>query len=249
MGFPIQSPIALMKRDRFFYSVTSFIFLLLTLIGFRKFYLGGIEANGHEIPRPILTLVIIHGLALSLWVVLLFVQSVLIASKNRLVHMRLGWAGAAIALTISISGLMASVAAPRAAPWRHVAGLTYPQFMLPMLCEVTAFTVFAALGIAFRRKPAIHRSMMLLATLSVISGATSRTRFFGPVFGTHGWTGLFGPVFALGAVLIVVRTATTRSFDKWFAAGYAGLACLYLAAMNVAIGETWARIAARIVQH
>ncbi len=238
-----------MKRDRYFYSITSLVMVLLLLVGFRKFFLEGKESSGSGIPQPILILVTIHGLALTIWVVLFFVQSVLIATRNRSVHMKLGWVTAADALVVAITGPLVAIAGPRLRPGAHLFGMTYPQFMLPMLTEITAFTVFVALGIVYRAKPAIHRSMMLLATLSIISGATSRTDFISSLFGSH--TGLiefFGPVFCLGALILLVRTIMTRSFDRWFAAGFAGLSCTYVAAMYLAVGDSWSRIAVRIAQ-
>lgn len=237
-----------MKRDRYFYSATSFILLVLMLIGFQRFYFEGKEASGRDIPNAILAPIVIHGVALTMWVVLFFVQSLLIASKNRQLHMKLGWFAAAVALAIAVSGPFVAIAAPRIGPGRHVMGMTYPQFILPMLTEITAFTVFVILGLSFRKRPAIHRSMMLLATLSVISGATSRTHVINQVFGTRGWVGLFGPAFVLGAAIILIRSISTRSFDRWFAAGYTGLVCVYITAMNLAVGDSWSRIAAQIVQ-
>src|SRR5476651_1187396 len=102
-----------MKRDRYFYSLTSLVMLALMLMGFQKFYLEGKEANGRDVPHGILTLVIIHGVALTIWVVLFFVQSLLIAPKNRQLHMKLGWVAASVALIIAASGPLVSIAAPR----------------------------------------------------------------------------------------------------------------------------------------
>ncbi len=236
-----------MRRDRYFYTITSFVMVLLLLTGFKRFFFEGKEASGKGIPDPILALVIIHGVSLTIWVVLFFVQSVLIAAKNRALHMKLGWATAADALVVSISGPLVAISAPRISPGAHLFGMTYSQFILPMLTEITAFTVFVALGIFYRKKAAVHRSMMLLATLSIISGATARTDFISGIFGSHiGWVEFLGPVFCLGAVILIFRTITTRSFDKWFAAGFAGLSCTYLAAMYLAVGDSWSHIALRI---
>jgi hypothetical protein len=124
--------------------------------------------------------------------------------------------------------------------------MTYRQFMLPMLTEIAVFTAFVALGIAYRKRPAIHRSMMLLATLSVISGATSRTEAINRLFGGRGWIGLFGPPLVLGATILVFRAFSTRSLDRWYAAGFASLACLYIAAMDLAVRTPWSQFAERL---
>jgi hypothetical protein len=51
-------------------------------------------------------------------------------------------------------------------------------------------------------------------------GATARMSFLHPVLGATGWIGLFGPVFCLGAALLFIRCALTRSIDRWFAIRY-----------------------------
>src|SRR5471032_2806400 len=92
-----------MKKDRYFYSIVSFTMLVLTMIGFSKFLLQGRESEGNPVPAPILALVIVHGVGLLLWIVMFFVQSVLIASGNRKLHMKLGWGTALIALVVVLS--------------------------------------------------------------------------------------------------------------------------------------------------
>ncbi len=236
------------KGDRYFYSVTSGVMLLLMLVGFKKFYLEGHRPDNSPISPPILAYVLVHGLALSLWIVLFFVQSVLIAAHNRKLHMKLGWATALVGLTVAVSGPLVAVAAPRLHPSEELFGMTYSQFMLPMLTEIAVFTIFVALGIWYRKRPAVHRSLMLLATLSVISGATARTGFFVHVFGGSGWARLFGPPFVLGALILIVRALMTRSIDRWYTAGYVAYSLVYLAAMNLAVGPSWTQIARHITQ-
>jgi len=236
------------KGERYFYSITSAIMLLLMVIGFKKFYLEGHRPDNSPISPPILGYVLVHGLALSLWIVLFFVQSVLIAAHNRKLHMKLGWATALVGLLVAVSGPLVAVAAPRLHPTEEVFGMTYGQFMLPMLTEIAVFTVFVSLGIWYRKRPAVHRSLMLLATLSVISGATARTDFFVRIFGESGWIALFGPPLVLGALILVVRAVMTRTIDRWYTAGYVAYALVYVAAMNLAVGPSWTQIARHITQ-
>lgn len=115
-----------------------------------------------------------------------------------------------------------------------------------MFTEMAVFTVFVGLGLIGRKKPAIHRSLMVLATLSIISGATSRTEFLYPIFGAAGWIGFFGPVLVLGAAILVARWILTRSFDRWYAAGYVALAGTYILAMQLAVTGPWSHVAVRI---
>lgn len=99
--------------------------------------------------------------------------------------------------------------------------MQYSRFLLVMLTEIALFTAFVTIGIFARTKPRIHRSAMVLASLCLLAGATARMSFLHLAFGATGWIGLFGPVFCIGAVLLLIRCIATRSFDRWFALGYA----------------------------
>ena len=117
-----------------------------------------------------------------------------------------------------------------------------------MLTEISLYAVFVTIGIFTRKKPRIHRSAMVLAGLSLLGGATARMSFLHPVFGATGWIGLFGPVFCLGAALLLVRCSVTRSFDRWFAIGYAFLVIGIIASEELALTEAWSAGAATILK-
>jgi hypothetical protein len=237
-----------MKKDRYFYSIVSLTMLVLTGIGFSKFLSRGIESDDAPIPPAIKALVIIHGVALMLWIVTFFVQSVLIAVKNRKLHMTLGWGGAAVALMAVLTSPVMATQAVRLKPAERLFGMNYAQFLLVMYTEVLAFTVFVALAIAYRKKPAVHRSMVVLATLAVISGSTARIDVLYYAFGGHGWLGLFGVPLALGAVILAVRMILDRRFNGPFMAGYAALGAAYIIAFDVATGPWWTQTVAQIAK-
>jgi hypothetical protein len=98
-----------MKPDRFFYSTAAAIMLLLTFIGFFAFYSAGKAAGGHELTPEIRGLVITHGVAITLWYVLFFVQSLLVASRNTRIHMKLGWSSVVLGVVIVGSGIPVAV--------------------------------------------------------------------------------------------------------------------------------------------
>jgi hypothetical protein len=222
--------------------------LALTIVGFSKFLLHGIEADGAPILPAIETLVIIHGVALLLWIVIFFVQSVLIAVKNRKLHMTLGWGGVAVAVVAVLTSPVMATKAVRLQSTVHLFDMSYPQFMLVMYTEVLAFAVFVALAVAYRKKPAIHRSMVVLATLAVISGSTSRIDVLFNAFGGHGWPGLFGVPLALGAVILAARILVDHRFNSPFAAGYAALGAAYIIVFGVATGPWWTQTVAQLAK-
>jgi len=237
-----------MKADRYFYTSAATVFLLLMLIGFHAFYSHGTGLAGRRIDPGILPLVTVHGIAIAFWFVLFFVQSVLISVRNRRLHMKLGWSAVAIGLTIACTGSLVAIRSVQMSPPAPFFGIPYSRFLLVMLTEIALFTLFLAAGILLRSKPKIHRPMMLLAGLTIVAGATARIPAFYPLFGHTGWVGLFGPVFCLGALLLLIRMALTRTFDPWFAAGYSFWVIAFIASTDLALTETWDRFAAQILR-
>jgi len=233
-----------MKKDRYFYSIVSFVMLALTLIGFSKFLLHGKEADNGPITPPIVALVVVHGVALLLWVVIFFIQSVLIAFKNRKLHMTLGWGGAVVALVVIATTPLMATRSVQLNQGVHLFGMSYAQFLLVMYADAVAFTTFTLLAILYRRKPDIHRSMIVLATLSVIAGSTSRIDLINHAFGGVGWWGQFGPSFVLGGAILVARLVIDRRLTRSFAGGYAALYASNFLACLVAVGPWWTKTSA-----
>jgi hypothetical protein len=237
-----------MKADRLFYSAAAVVFLLVMLLGFHPFYRQGTHFDGSPINRGIFLLVLVHGLSIAAWFVLFLAQSLLIAVRKRKLHMMLGWAAIAIGVAIVSTGTMVAIRSVQLTPTFVFFNMEYPRFLLVMFTEMALFTVFITAGIVTRKKPKIHRSMMLLTGLTILPGATARMPMLVPIFGHSGWVGLFGPVFCLGGLLLLIRIATTRRFDAWFAGGYAAWVVAYIGSKQLSLTETWSRMAAGILR-
>jgi multidrug transporter EmrE-like cation transporter len=238
-----------MKTDRWFYSAAGASFLVMMLVGFHSFVASGSGAGGRVIAPSIFRLDLIHGVAIASWYVLFFVQSLLIGVRNRRLHFKLGWSAVAIGLTIAVTGSLVAIRSVQIAPPQaQFFGMQYSRFLLTMLSEVVLYTVFVTVGIFTRKKPKIHRTAMILASFSLLAGATTRMPFLRPVFGDTGWVGLFGAVFCLGAVLLLVRCVVTRNFDRWFAAGYALWVVISIASERFALTEAWRAMATTILK-
>jgi len=117
--------------------------------------------------------------------------------------------------------------------------MAYRQFLMVMLAEVALFTLFVLAGVLSRKRPRIHRAMMMLASLSILAGATVRMPVLFPVFGEAAWAGIFGPIFALGALFVVVRSALAGTIDRWLVAGYIFMVVVYVASCEFAVSDTW----------
>jgi len=237
-----------MKADRLFYTAAGAVFLALTVAGFHRYIFGRVHFDGSPIDPTMLATVVAHSSAIFAWSLLFLVQSLLISVKNRRVHMKLGWSVLLIASTIAITGPLVAIRSVKLAPDAAVFDWPGPRFLLIMFAEIALYVAFVAMGVIYRKQPRIHRPMMLLACLTLLSGATGRIPLVNSVFGFSGWTALFGPVFALGALLLLVRSVMTRSLDRPYAAGLALLTAVTLVVPSLAITGMWSNWAALILK-
>lgn len=221
------------------------------LLGFQQFYLHGRAYPAHPLAPPIKGLLIAHGVAMTSWVVLFLVQPLLIVSGNRRIHMKLGIAGAILAACIVVLGLYLPIQTTRFEPDMSLWGLNRIHFMAIPMFTVTAFGVFVAIGVRLRRRPEVHRPMMLLATLSIIPAATDRITGLPDLYAASIWGYLFGPFFVavvVGVAFFLVKWLLTRSADRWFALGFSALAVVWFVTMRVAPTDAWGRFASFLVR-
>jgi hypothetical protein len=238
-----------MKPDRFFYSTTGAIFLVLMVIGFRHFLLAGKAMRGDDINPVMFRLDAVHGTAIMSWFVLFFVQALLISTRNRKLHMKLGWSVLVIGATIAVTGSLVAIRSVQNTPADFVFfGMEYPRFLLVMLTEIAMFTAFVGVGVLARKRARIHRPMMLMASMALITGAFVRIPFFPMVFGANSPVGFFAPVFILGALLLLLRTFMNRGLDRWFAVGYASLVFAFVAAERLSHSNLWSDWAGTILK-
>jgi hypothetical protein len=247
-----RDPIAarrVLQQERRFYVIASIVLLLATVVGFREFLLHGKSAGGHSIMPQILTVVVIHGVAMLMWVVLLLVQSLLIVTGRRRIHMTLGLLGAVLAGAVVILGLAVAPLAARYNPagYEVFGGARY--FLAFSLTGPVMFGVLAAIGIAYRGRPDVHRPMMLLATVAMMTGSFDRWPYLEHLIAfSHGNVPVFhwGPMLLFGAALFALHAAMTRRPSRWYAAGYAGVVITTLLSSVVAGSAAWNEVAALV---
>ena len=91
---------ARLSAERRFYSFMAILMIVLMLIGFApSFYLRGYVT----FPRPNPTItpaILLHGATFTLWMLVFWAQTVLVAAGRRDVHMKLGVAGMALAVLL-----------------------------------------------------------------------------------------------------------------------------------------------------
>ena len=236
-----------LAAERLFYVIAGCVMLVATVVGFRLFLAHGKGFGGGEITHQIFPLVVVHGLAMFSWVIVFLLQSILILNGNPRLHMRIGVGGAALAGVMVPLGSVSAILSARYNPdiYQLLGG---PRFFLAtMLGEMLSFGGLVGVAVIYRRRPEIHRPMMLLASLMIISGALGRCPYIGeyalmPPFY------VLGPALVLGALFLVLQLGMTRAFSRWYALGYSGM--VVVSVMIIVIGHSalWNRIAGAILQ-
>jgi hypothetical protein len=231
---------------RFLYASAAALLFVLMFLGFQQFYLHGKGYPDHPLFPTIKGVIVAHGVSMTGWMVLFLVQPLLIVSNNRRMHMSLGILGAMLAGLVVILGLWTAIATARVEPDVVLWGLHRKQFMAIPIFAILTFGAFVTIGVRNRRRPEIHRPMMLLATLMVMPAAVDRITGVPDLWTLTAWGRLFGPFFApivIGAAFLALKTALTRSFDRWFAGGFVVLSLIGAFIMLIAPTASWENLA------
>jgi|SRR6185369_7308977 hypothetical protein len=155
-------------NDRRLYKLAAIVIPLIVLAGFARTYYLKPFFNTPDIPGGIVHL---HGIIMTAWVVLFIVQVSLVAKRRTRVHQRLGILGGVLAALVFIVGTVTALfaAARGASP-----GPPALQFLIIPLGDMLIFAVLVGLALYYRRKLAVHKRLMLLAAINIMTPAIAR---------------------------------------------------------------------------
>jgi small basic protein len=240
------------SRSRWFYSVTSLVLLVLMFVGFQLFYLHGQAYPGRPLTPPIRTLIITHVCLMTLWMLLAVAQPLLIGAGRKRLHMKLGVFGAVLAAAIVFTGLRIGIEAARVTPPElRVFGLAPKEFMAVPVLSIPVFGLFVVLGVANRRRPEVHRPMMLMASLSIMGAPLARITPLNELYAGTWWETVFSGFLMqtiLAAIVFAAKCIVFKSFDRWLAAGVAALTAVSVAISLGARTQTWDQFATFLLQ-
>ena len=154
--------------DRVFFSTMILLLWATVLVGFAKtYFLAGMTSA----PLPN-RLIHVHGAVFTSWMALLLVQQGLITIRKVAWHRTLGLFGFALALVMCIVGLMAATDALR----RNVGhlGLDAKTFYVIPITAIGLFAVYVLFAWRARRKPPVHKRLILIATIALMDAAVGR---------------------------------------------------------------------------
>jgi len=155
-------------NDRRLYILAAIVTPLIVLAGFARTYYLKPFFNTPDLPGRIVHL---HGIVMTAWVLLFITQVSLVATRRTRVHQRLGIAGGVLAALVVIVGVLTALFA---AARGHSPGPPALAFLVVPLGDMLVFSVLIGLALYFRRKLQVHKRLMLLAAINLLTPAIAR---------------------------------------------------------------------------
>ena len=182
---PTVSP-TVRARGRWFYIGLAVVAAIVVFAGFERTYYLKQYFGTPRLPL----LLHVHGLVFTLWLLLFFVQPLLVKFGRIDLHRQLGIAGGVLAgaMTVIIVVTSIEVTRPgfRAGPPAPLGFLSLP------FINIGVFAILVAAGLRYRKKPETHKRLMTVATISILSAAFARLPI--ALIQSNGALGFFLPV-------------------------------------------------------
>ena len=159
----------LFNPGRYFFVTMSFIFVIISLVGFVPIYHTMIEGTKRF---PIHWLAHVHGAIMMLWLLMFTTQSILAAKGSIKLHRQLGLQAVGLGILVWVSMWVAS--------GRALIGFNPPKghflfdVLIIQLYGIILFGLFFTWGILRRKNAAVHKRLLFLSTLVLLQAPIDR---------------------------------------------------------------------------
>jgi uncharacterized membrane protein YozB (DUF420 family) len=151
---------------RYLNSIIAGLVILLAFAGFAQSYYLKSLFGGDALSL----LLHMHGLVMTLWILLFMLQVRLIATRKHVLHRRAGKWGVGLGCLVMVIGIATAIDSAKRAQVTP-GGLS---FLATSLGELLVFVALLAFGFIYRRQRDSHSRFMLLANLSILAPAIAR---------------------------------------------------------------------------
>lgn len=214
------------RRKTRYFLVASCLALAVTLVGFFKTFILPSARGAFSAPAVIY----VHGGLLFLWTAFLVTQSALIQMRKPRLHRLMGFLSLGLVACVVVSTMAVGVYALR----RDLArggGQTAVSSLVGTFTSPIIFAILVTAAVVYRRRPELHKRLMLLAMVAIIWPAFSRFRHYFPPFAHSEY--VFG--FALPESMVLAAMA-------WEKLTTGRVHAVYLTAGLALIAETFAEV-------
>ncbi|MGI8735589.1 MAG: hypothetical protein ACR2LM_20085 [Pyrinomonadaceae bacterium] len=157
------------RADRRFFTAMSIAAAITVFAGFAPTYFLKSAFRAPAL-SPLLH---VHGLLFTSWILLFVIQTSLISARRIDIHRRLGIPGGLLASAMLVVGYFAAIGAAQrgASP---PGGPPPLVFLAIPLGDLVVFALLVGTGLYFKRRAQIHKRLLLLATISLLTPAIAR---------------------------------------------------------------------------
>lgn len=158
--------------QRGFYVGLAVLITVVAVAGFWPTYWGPLLAGILDLHW----LLHLHGVVFTSWLALLIVQTVLVYRGRTDLHQRVGkYVGVGWGLLVITIGLSVALGTISPAVGREFEDLqSFIASFVITLPSIVAFGALFGAALLYRKRPAIHKRLMVVATLALLSAATAR---------------------------------------------------------------------------
>ena len=224
--------------ERRLFGWAALVALLVIFAGFARSYYLKIAFGTRELSA----LQHVHGLVMTAWFVLFFVQVRLIAAGRTAVHRKLGVLGAIIAALVLIVGTTTAIVAAQ-----HGATPGPPPlvFLAIPLGDMVVFLTLVSAALFYRRRPDYHKRLMLMGSIGILTAAIARIPL--EFMQGGGLPAFFGATDLLVFACVGYDTVKHRRLHPAFAAGMAVVIGSQVARFLIAGTPQWLTFARWLV--
>jgi uncharacterized membrane protein YozB (DUF420 family) len=171
----VRSAQAANPRSHFFFSAAILMALVVFLGFLPSFYLRS-QYRDTALPAYL----IVHGVFMTMWMLLFLIQTGLVVRRRTDLHRRLGQFGILIAALVVVAGTNVTLKLPAVyGPMADRLPFPLEPMVVGNLFGFVAFAALVATAIAKRRDPEIHKRLIYWSCIVTIGPALTSGRAFG----------------------------------------------------------------------
>jgi hypothetical protein len=228
--------------DRRLFLAAAVAFPLIVVAGFARTYYARGLFDSPPLPSG---LVHLHGLLMTAWVGLFVAQVRFIASKRIRLHQRLGYTAIGLAVLVIATGIPTALRAAKYGSAAAPPEIPPLAFLAIPLFDMVMFAIFFSAAIYYRRRPAAHKSLMLLTAFNFLPPAVARIpiaplQALGPLW-------FFGLPTMLALLCLVVNTRAHGHVNRVFLGGTLLLVGSYALRLAIMTSDAWMNFAVWMV--
>lgn len=199
----VAIPKSKLRFENLFFSGLAVVILVSVFVGFAPSYYLASVFKAPPLPN---LLVHIHGVVFTLWILLLVVQTSLVTAGRTDVHRRLGMAGFGLACLVVVLGtLVATENLANNYPSTPDRQASFRAFYAVALADMLMFATLIYFAYRNRFSPAVHKRLILIATLAILDAAFDRWKVPVPW-----WDYRFTPLLCTYPLLLLLM-----GYDWW----------------------------------